>query len=286
MLFAGLYDSATLDGQSEPLWTFTIVTTAANSSSAWLHDRQPVILTSQDSLDRWLDTSTQTWDTKLNRLLEPYNDSDAPLECYAVPSEVGKVGVESRTFIEPVQNRRDGIEAMFMRQTKAVPKSGGKRKRDPSPTEEKPETTTPSPSPAKKRANKAEGDTGTIEPEVVDVDAGTGQDSAEGSHSDVEILSGPLQSNAPHRQSNRLKAIEPKTKKEEQGDIVSPSGSQQQQQQQQQQSQPSSQPTSSPPSKTSNAAASPRKKQEKQKRAASSSKSTPKITSFFSKTAG
>jgi putative SOS response-associated peptidase YedK len=67
-------------GQPEPLWTFTIVTTAASSSFAWLHDRQPVILTSQDALDHWLDTSTQTWDPKLSRLLGSYNDSDTPLE--------------------------------------------------------------------------------------------------------------------------------------------------------------------------------------------------------------
>ncbi|KAH9964931.1 hypothetical protein BC827DRAFT_1186316 [Russula dissimulans] len=231
MLFAGLYDSATLDGQSEPLWTFTIVTMAASSSFAWLHDRQPVILTSQEALDRWLDTSTQTWDSKLNRLLEPHNDSDAPLECYAVPSEVGKVGTESPTFIEPVQKRKDGIEAMFMRQSKAAAKSGGKRKRDPSPTtEEKPDTpvttATPAPLPAKKRANKDESDM-----TVVDVEAGTGGDSVEGNHpSDVEILSGPLQSNAP-RWSNRLKATEQKTKEEDEGDVVSPSGSQRQQQQ-------------------------------------------------------
>ncbi|KAH9028937.1 DUF159-domain-containing protein [Lactarius hengduanensis] len=107
MLFAGLYDSATLDGQSEPLWTFTIVTTAASSDFAWLHDRQPVILTTQDALDSWLDTSTQTWDPKLSRLLD---HSDSPLECYAVPQE----------------KRKDGIEALFTRQ--AV---GGKRKREP-----------------------------------------------------------------------------------------------------------------------------------------------------------
>jgi hypothetical protein len=106
MLFAGLYDSVTLEGerrasrkvylillmaggvdagQSEPLWTFTIVTTASSSSLAWLHDRQPVILTSQDALDRWLDTSTQTWDPKLNRLFGPYNDSVTPLE-WCAPS--------------------------------------------------------------------------------------------------------------------------------------------------------------------------------------------------------
>ena len=99
MLFAGLYDSVTFEGehqasmvidlliargvgagQSESLWTFTIVTTEASSGLSWLHDRQPVILTSQDALDRWLDTSTQTWDPKLSGLLDPYNDSDTPLE--------------------------------------------------------------------------------------------------------------------------------------------------------------------------------------------------------------
>jgi hypothetical protein len=144
-------------GQSEPLWTFTIVTTAATSDFAWLHDRQPVILTSQHAIDRWLDTSTQNWDPKLSRLLDPYSDSEAsPLEwcvqylsnylhahrtphSYAVPQEVGRVGVESPTFIEPVEKRKDGIEALFSRQAKATSQKPdaspvrGKRKREPSP---------------------------------------------------------------------------------------------------------------------------------------------------------
>lgn len=74
---------------------------------------------------------------------------------YAVPKEVGKVGVQSPTFIEPVQKRKDGIEAMFSRQTKAAHQStsretphtaasagSGKRKRESSlPTEEKEEET-------------------------------------------------------------------------------------------------------------------------------------------------
>ena len=70
---------------------------------------------------------------------------------YAVPTEVGKVGTESPTFIEPVQKRKDGIEAMFSRQAKAAQQrsavrdapsspsppphaaaASGKRKREPS----------------------------------------------------------------------------------------------------------------------------------------------------------
>ena len=98
MLMAGLYDCVTLEGklpgvshpritqfalgQSTPLWTFTIVTTSANKEFEWLHDRQPVILSTREALDRWLDTSAQTWTSELTELLEPYHDSSSPLEWY------------------------------------------------------------------------------------------------------------------------------------------------------------------------------------------------------------
>ena len=124
-----------------------------------------------------------------------------------MPKEVGKVGVQSPTFIEPVQNRKDGIEAMFSRQAKAAQQKsasrdtppaasagGGKRKRKSSPpTEEKEEekketgtsmsTTAPS-SPAKRSKVKKDP---IKHDDTVD-------DSAEGGYSDVEILpSGPSQ---------------------------------------------------------------------------------------------
>jgi hypothetical protein len=35
---------------------------------------------------------------------------------YQVPKEVGKVGTESPSFIEPVASRKDGIQAMFSKQ--------------------------------------------------------------------------------------------------------------------------------------------------------------------------
>jgi len=111
---------------------------------------------------------------------------------YAVPGEVGKVGVESPTFIEPVQNRKDGIEAMFMRQAKAnetaspssssssaaaagTGRTGNKRKHEPSsspsPAEVKDETRTPVTSPAPSPAKRVKPDNK--------------------SSSDVEILSSP-----------------------------------------------------------------------------------------------
>ena len=115
------------------------------------------------------------------------------------------MGTESPTFIKPVQKRKDSIEAMFMRQSKA-PKSEpvapcpsfaavspppstkkGKSKRERSPVE-----TTAGASQAAATSPLAKhvkaGD--SVKPkavEVEDVDASEGD-------SDVEILAGPLQS--------------------------------------------------------------------------------------------
>ncbi|RXW18409.1 hypothetical protein EST38_g7445 [Candolleomyces aberdarensis] len=122
LLMAGLYDSAVIDGRT--LWTFTIVTTDANKEFSWLHDRQPVFLTDKAALDKWLDTSSQTWTKELSDMvLQPYHDASVPLECYQVPKEVGKIGNESPTFIEPVATRKDGIQAMFAKQKQKATES-------------------------------------------------------------------------------------------------------------------------------------------------------------------
>ncbi|KAF9477472.1 DUF159-domain-containing protein [Pholiota conissans] len=114
LLMAGLYDSVVLEGKA--LWTFAIVTTDSNKEFSWLHDRQPVFLTNHDAVMRWLDTSSQTWTPELTKIVQPYSDASALLECYPVPKEVGKVGTESPSFIEPIAARRDGINAMFSKQ--------------------------------------------------------------------------------------------------------------------------------------------------------------------------
>lgn len=121
---------------------------------------------------------------------------------YAVPREVGKVGTESPTFIEPVQKRKDGIEAMFTRQTKAAQaqqRSDTKRKRESvSPAKDEEEekkkemgTSAPVsavvPSRPAKRSKEAKG-------HPIKSDDKAAADSEEGS-SDVEILlSGPSSS--------------------------------------------------------------------------------------------
>ncbi|KZT23040.1 DUF159-domain-containing protein [Neolentinus lepideus HHB14362 ss-1] len=137
MLLAGLWDSVVLEGETQPLYTFTVVTTDANKEFTWLHDRQPVILSTQDALEKWLDTSGQTWTPELAELVKPYHDSEAPLECvakhccisYQVPKEVGKTGTESPSFIQPISQRKDGIESMFAKAKQKQIQSANKLKR-------------------------------------------------------------------------------------------------------------------------------------------------------------
>ena len=166
MLMAGLYDE-TIDksiafpllllgygnvtfvpGQSQPTYTFAIVTTDASKAMSWLHDRQPVIFSTEDEISQWLDTSSQAWSPDLARLLHPWEDTKAPLQwyiprpcqllscslrlSYQVPKEVGKVGTESPKFIEPIANRKDGIMTMFAKQKSKQIESSAKRKRSPS----------------------------------------------------------------------------------------------------------------------------------------------------------
>ncbi|PPQ74320.1 hypothetical protein CVT26_004239 [Gymnopilus dilepis] len=153
LLMAGLYDSAVIEGKT--LWTFTIVTTDANKDFSWLHDRQPVFLTNRDALYRWLDTSSGTWTPELSKMVKPYSDTSVALECYPVPKEVGKVGTESPSFIEPISSRKGGIESMFSKQREKAsqatpPSTPTKRKLESSPTpaedDVKSETKSPIPS--------------------------------------------------------------------------------------------------------------------------------------------
>lgn len=45
--------------------------------------------------------------------MSPLSRVFRPFRSYQVPKEVGKVGTESPSYIEPVSQRKDGIEAMF-----------------------------------------------------------------------------------------------------------------------------------------------------------------------------
>jgi hypothetical protein len=96
LIMAGLYDSVILEGMilvsssalthmiiylfhnlgtTDELWTFTVVTTDSSQALSWLHDRQPVILSSTEQLEAWLDTS-KGWHSGLINILKPGDGSD------------------------------------------------------------------------------------------------------------------------------------------------------------------------------------------------------------------
>ncbi|KAJ3856068.1 hypothetical protein EV368DRAFT_61966 [Lentinula lateritia] len=103
----------------KPKRLYDSVELQASNEFAWLHDRQPVILSTQEDIDQWLDTSSQRWSEDLAQMVSRAYTKDSPLECYQVPKEVGKIGMESSSFILPISVRKDGIEAMFSKQKQA-----------------------------------------------------------------------------------------------------------------------------------------------------------------------
>ncbi|KAB8208304.1 hypothetical protein P875_00095324 [Aspergillus parasiticus SU-1] len=105
MLFAGLWDCVSYEGEDEKLYTYTIITTSSNSYLKFLHDRMPVILDpNSEAMKIWLDPNRTTWSKELQSVLKPYKGE---LECYPVPKEVGKVGNNSPDFIVPVSSKEN-----------------------------------------------------------------------------------------------------------------------------------------------------------------------------------
>jgi len=58
MSVAGVWERWQPDGDAEPVYSFSIVTTRANTYMADIHDRMPVILDGQD-VEHWLDPEVQ-----------------------------------------------------------------------------------------------------------------------------------------------------------------------------------------------------------------------------------
>jgi putative SOS response-associated peptidase YedK len=80
--FAGLWDC--WKGADEPIESCTIITTEANDLSRPVHDRMPVMLTSQ-ACALWLDPDIEDR-TVLQELLKPY--PPGAMECYPVATLV------------------------------------------------------------------------------------------------------------------------------------------------------------------------------------------------------
>jgi putative SOS response-associated peptidase YedK len=95
--FAGIWqDNTGEDGN--PLRTFAIITTAANSLVGQIHDRMPVILKKDDE-KRWIDTDITT--EKLLSFLRPYPANF--LQMYEISSRVNRTTEDLPELIKPVQ---------------------------------------------------------------------------------------------------------------------------------------------------------------------------------------
>ncbi|WRT66749.1 uncharacterized protein IL334_003712 [Kwoniella shivajii] len=127
-------------GNPIPLSTYTILTTEPSRDLRWLHDRMPVILSSPEDIYRWLDLgelgsksdlgsgshldTQQGWKEGKGGTGDLLTSKEG-LESYPVPSEVGKIGNNSPTFIQPVSERKDGIKSFFQKQFASPAKSAG-----------------------------------------------------------------------------------------------------------------------------------------------------------------
>ncbi|GAA5972219.1 hypothetical protein JCM21900_006224 [Sporobolomyces salmonicolor] len=111
MTFAGLYDHCDYKGHHEPVSSYTIITTPACPRLRFLHSRMPAILDSPEEVQLWLSGAGFT--NKVKALIRPF---EGGLEVYPVPAGVGKVGNDSKEFIEPVAQKKGSLDSMFAKQ--------------------------------------------------------------------------------------------------------------------------------------------------------------------------
>ena len=97
--FAGLWSRwRPKEGGSQPLDTFTILTTDANDLIRPLHDRMPVILAPAD-FDLWLDPAVEDRE-RLEPLLAPFDSEQ--METYPVSRAVNSPANDLAACIEPL----------------------------------------------------------------------------------------------------------------------------------------------------------------------------------------
>ncbi|CAN5681431.1 SOS response-associated peptidase [soil metagenome] len=100
MLFAGLWDEAAVGPDGEPIQSFAILTTDANTTMASVHDRMPMIL-KDDNFEDWLDRD-ETDAASLEPLLIPAEDSAITIR--RVSTEVNSVRNNNPDLLDEVDD--------------------------------------------------------------------------------------------------------------------------------------------------------------------------------------
>jgi len=95
--FAGLWERWKPAPDAEPLDTFTIITTTANTEMSPIHSRMPVILDEKD-YEQWL--APEPAGEAVGKLLRPYHDG--VIETYPVSTLVNKPANEGPRLVERI----------------------------------------------------------------------------------------------------------------------------------------------------------------------------------------
>jgi putative SOS response-associated peptidase YedK len=104
LMFGGLYVEARLSGETEPITTFTIVTTDASGLVGQIHDRMPVILADDQAVEEWLAPSQQP--DRLRALLRPAPEDS--LVARAVSRRVNSVAVDDPACLLEAESETQG----------------------------------------------------------------------------------------------------------------------------------------------------------------------------------
>ncbi len=104
LIFAGLWERWQGEPGEAPLYSFTIVTTAANAEMSDFHHRMPVVL-DEEGQQRWMDPGAVD-PAALQNLLVPL--ADGSLEIVRVSTYVNKAGHEGERCVEPFEEDEQG----------------------------------------------------------------------------------------------------------------------------------------------------------------------------------
>ncbi|KAL0044513.1 hypothetical protein WJX82_010311 [Trebouxia sp. C0006] len=115
MRMAGLFDVWSGGADDAPLYTYTIMTTDSSKRLQWLHDRMPVILTSDEQVEAWLDTKPLS-DKVFNSICTPYNGED--LVWHPVSPSMSSMGYQSPDASQNVELKKGNIASFFKTTTK------------------------------------------------------------------------------------------------------------------------------------------------------------------------
>jgi putative SOS response-associated peptidase YedK len=107
--FAGLYDEFVPQGGTDPVASYTILTTAPNDFAGQFHNRMPVIL-DRDEEEMWLDPTI----TEPDAVLPMVQTFEGDLTAHPVSRAVNNVRNNDESLIEPIEDEPPRTQASLI----------------------------------------------------------------------------------------------------------------------------------------------------------------------------